>query len=339
MKTYEEMAQSVLTRIEEYEVVKSEKKRRLKKTALICAPLCAALAVGVFGVSVYGRPKSVPAAHQLTAVTSAVNPETDTDKSAASSEKKSAAESETEISGAPSKDVGKNEKPADKVESVGIVNIPYSEDTENDSTDISTQDGEASGVINTPYVSSDTDSAADASVSDEERGADVTEPEDGAVIGDVDDAMGMIVKDGVTYLQIFGADEYNFTLDENIGYANDFEGYYRYIKDVVGEVYTVKESPDVLVVKLSNGGTVVLARNGQIIVNGVTYFSTMLDPNVYAADEFLGHVSDFETINVPYRSYTVELSPNDEVYTVADKGDEAIFIRQENGNEVVFCKI
>ena len=104
-------------------------------------------------------------------------------------------------------------------------------------------------------------------------------------------------------------------------------------------MYTVKESPDVLIVKLSNGGPVVLAKAGQLIVNGTPYCSTMLDTNVYLADRFLGYVSDFETVNVPYLHYEIELSPNDEVYTVVDKDEGTLCIKQENGNVVIFVSM
>lgn len=94
-----------------------------------------------------------------------------------------------------------------------------------------------------------------------------------------------------------------------------------------------------LIIKLSSGGTVALAKAGQLIVNGTPYCSTMLDTNAYPADRFLGHVSDFETVNVPYFNYEIELSPNDKVYTVADKDMETLCIKQENGNVVIFVSM
>lgn len=47
-------------------------------------------------------------------------------------------------------------------------------------------------------------------------------------------------------------------------------------------------------------------------------------------------MSDFETVNVPYVHYEIELSSNDEVYTVADKDEGTLYIKQENGNAVIF---
>lgn len=71
------------------------------------------------------------------------------------------------------------------------------------------------------------------------------------------DLIGMLVIDGVTYVQC-AADEDAYTPDVYLGAAHDYEGTYQRSKDVVGRVYTVKEDPHVLIVELSNGGTVVL---------------------------------------------------------------------------------
>ena len=73
----------------------------------------------------------------------------------------------------------------------------------------------------------------------------------------------MVVVDGVVYEQ-FAVDTELFTLDTYLGAAHDYEGTYKkyYInnKDVEGKLYTTKEDPEVLIVKLSNGGVVALKK-------------------------------------------------------------------------------
>ena len=79
----------------------------------------------------------------------------------------------------------------------------------------------------------------------------------------VGDTIGMVVVDGVVYEQ-FAVDTESFTLDTYLGAAHDYEGTYKkyYInnKDVEGKLYTTKEDPEVLIVKLSNGGVVALKK-------------------------------------------------------------------------------
>ena len=57
MKTYEEMAKSVLTRIEEYELEKQIKQQRVKKAVIVGIPICVAVvaAVGVFKSGIVGN--------------------------------------------------------------------------------------------------------------------------------------------------------------------------------------------------------------------------------------------------------------------------------------------
>lgn len=69
------------------------------------------------------------------------------------------------------------------------------------------------------------------------------------------DMLGFIIKDGKTYMQVFNNTEY--TLDEDIGRAGDFKGFYADLEDN-SRVYTVKEDSQVLVVKFEAGGSVTL---------------------------------------------------------------------------------
>ena len=83
---------------------------------------------------------------------------------------------------------------------------------------------------------------------------------------DICDILGMVVIDGITYIQvntdIKTAEAY--TLDNYLGIASDFEGTYKtHLDDIIGKLYTTKEDQNVLVVKLDNGGTVVLKKTKQ----------------------------------------------------------------------------
>ena len=69
------------------------------------------------------------------------------------------------------------------------------------------------------------------------------------------DMLGFIIRDGKTYMQVFNSSEY--TLDEDIGRAGDFKGYYSDLEDN-SRVYTVKEDDKILVVKFEAGGSVTL---------------------------------------------------------------------------------
>ena len=72
------------------------------------------------------------------------------------------------------------------------------------------------------------------------------------------DLIGVLVIDGITYVQCAVA-ENAYTPDEYLGFAHDYEGtYYQKTEDVIGQVYTTNEDPNVLIVQLSNGGTVAL---------------------------------------------------------------------------------
>lgn len=344
MKTYEEMAQSVLTRIEEYEIEKQNKRRRVKKAAIVSVPVCAAVvaAAGIFHGSIVGNNRNIPIAETGKSVVSAVSQAERKLVSSAVNTQAESSEKSSDIAYSENNDSSSKSDKNQKTESTAA-NTPYYENSDSDSFIVYEESTSSSGVINTPYYEDESDNNADKDAqtestqsiieSDEEENFD---PEPG--FEDTGDALGMIYKDGVMYMQFSVYDD-GFTLDENIGAASEFDGTYKYIRDVTGDVYTVKESRDVLIVKLSNGGTVALARAGQLIVNGTPYCSTMLDTNVYLADEFLGHVSDFETVDVPYLNYEIELSPNDDVYTVADKDEGTLCIKQENGNAVIFVSM
>ena len=343
MKTYEEMAQSVLTRIEEYEIEKQSKRQKIRKAALVSVPVCVAVvaAVGISQSQVIVNNNKVPVAEPEKSVVSSVS-EKEVENSSSNDSKEenesvsSKANTKSELTSSEKKSSSSKDDTKEKTESKIVNSNPYYENS-SENVSVLEEDVSSSAADSTPNHESnndtETESSQTVSTADEEENFD---PESG--FEDVDDALGMIYKDGLMYMQFSVYDD-GFTLEENIGAASDFDGTYKYLEDVTGEVYTVKESPDVLIVKLSNGGTVALAKAGQLIVNGTPYCSTMLDTNVYLADSFIGHVSDFETVNVPYLHYEIELSPNDEVYTVVDKDEGTLCIKQENGNVVIFVSM
>ena len=78
----------------------------------------------------------------------------------------------------------------------------------------------------------------------------------------VPDVMGVVVIGEEKYVQFAtGAEAEAYTLDTCLGSAEDFEGTYQtYLTDMAAKVYTVKEDPDILIVKLGNGGTVALRK-------------------------------------------------------------------------------
>ena len=70
------------------------------------------------------------------------------------------------------------------------------------------------------------------------------------------DRLGDAYINGEYYLQCFGG---TYTPDQFIGYGSDFDGFY---KDcgVDSEFYTAKESSDIIIVRLANGGDVTLKK-------------------------------------------------------------------------------
>ncbi len=78
------------------------------------------------------------------------------------------------------------------------------------------------------------------------------------------DSLGWIVYDGKLYMQNWNIDQERLTegkddikLSESLGYASDFIGYYQNSSvQVDGYVYAVIDAPEILCIKLNNGGTV-----------------------------------------------------------------------------------
>ena len=165
--------------------------------------------------------------------------------------------------------------------------------------------------------------------------SDDTQPDIMKIPGENDtaDVLGAVIVDKIQYMQ-YDVDKTLFTLDEYLGDAREFEGTYNsHINDMPAELYTVKESDNVLVVKLGNGGTVILGRVGEIVIDGKTYFSTQWIANEFTVDKYLGNAEDFELIEVPHRkSYLV---PEDEIWTVKENGN-ILFVKKTNGDILIY---
>ncbi len=151
----------------------------------------------------------------------------------------------------------------------------------------------------------------------------------------VDDWIGSVEVGGVQYIQC-SADVSLFTADKYLGDATNFEGSYKQFSDditrMTTELYTVKESPNVMMIKLGNGGTVILGRAGEIVVDGKTYFSTQWTVDEFTVDRYLGQAKDYELIEVPGRESFI--IPEDEIWTVQENGN-ILLVKQSNGDIII----
>jgi len=156
----------------------------------------------------------------------------------------------------------------------------------------------------------------------------------------VADILGVVEIDGITYIQFHFSDENAeklFTVDTCLGDAGHFEGTYKNYSDtnnISATLYTVKESQNVLLVKLGNGGTVVLCRDGDLVVNGNTYFASEIDTNSFVQDKCLGIAEKFEIISIPHCKTVIH--PKDEVWTVKND-DTKLLIKKADGGMIVLC--
>ena len=74
------------------------------------------------------------------------------------------------------------------------------------------------------------------------------------------DARGWLVYNGALYTQVTDVDDRLYERETYVGDAHEFLGFYQRNSEVTGQVYTVRDCPDLLLVPLSNGGTVVLKK-------------------------------------------------------------------------------
>ena len=242
MKNYNEMAQSVLSRISEYETVKKRKKKIFIKTAVPACCLCAAVIAGVA------------------------------------------------IHGAGAK---------------GTVSVPQSSLLESHESITQNSDSSSGGEgKKLAYVN--------------------------------EDMLGLVIIDGKEYIQDFTdyAIDETFTTDKFIGDARDYEGTYKKTDgNISAEIYTVKESKNVLLVKLGNGGTVVLIRNGELCVNGKDYRFYDCESNGEKKEKRIGKAKPY-IIDVPTRQNNI--SPDDEIWTVYGDKNKLIAVKPDGSQTVYY---
>ena len=149
-----------------------------------------------------------------------------------------------------------------------------------------------------------------------------------------DDMLGVVYINGIEYVQSFAdfvIDE-AFTADKLIGDARDYDGTYR-DSDMTALLYSVKESKNTLILKLGNGGTILLERSGELCVNGRDYRFYGYGDGSEKKEKRIGSAKRY-IIEVPNRQSSVE--PDDEIWTVSGNADELLLIKP-NGTQVIYC--
>ena len=148
-----------------------------------------------------------------------------------------------------------------------------------------------------------------------------------------DDMLGVVYINGIEYVQSFAdfvIDE-AFTADKLIGDARDYDGTYR-DSDMTALLYSVKESKNALILKLGNGGTILLERSGELCVKGRDYRFYGYGDGSGKKEKRVGSAKRY-IIEVPNRQSSVE--PDDEIWTVSGNADELLLIKP-NGTQVIY---
>ena len=149
-----------------------------------------------------------------------------------------------------------------------------------------------------------------------------------------DDMLGVVYINGIEYVQSFAdfvIDE-AFTADKLIGDAREYDGTYR-DGDMTALLYSVKESKNALILKLGNGGTILLERSGELCVKGRDYRFYGYGDGSEKKEKRVGSAKRY-IIEVPSRQSSVE--PDDEIWTVSGNADELLLIKP-NGTQVIYC--
>ena len=146
--------------------------------------------------------------------------------------------------------------------------------------------------------------------------------------------LGVVYINGIEYVQSFAdfvIDE-AFTADKLIGDAREYDGTYR-DGDMTALLYSVKESKNALILKLGNGGTILLERSGELCVNGRDYRFYGYGDGSEKKEKRVGSAKRY-IIEVPNRQSSVE--PDDEIWTVSGNADELLLIKPD-GTQVIYC--
>ena len=151
------------------------------------------------------------------------------------------------------------------------------------------------------------------------------------------DALGAVIIDGTEYVQDYSdyAIEETFTADKCLGDARDYNGTYKNGDgNISAEIYTVKESENVLLVKLGNGGEAVLIRNGELSVGGKDYYFYGTEIHAEKTEKCLGKAKPY-IIDVPVRENNI--GPDDEIWTVKGDGDKLIAVKNDGTKALYYA--
>lgn len=149
-----------------------------------------------------------------------------------------------------------------------------------------------------------------------------------------DDMLGVVYINGIEYVQSFAdfvIDE-AFTADKLIGDAREYDGTYR-DGDMTALLYSVKESKNALILKLGNGGTILLERSGELCVNGRDYRFYGYGDGSEKKEKRIGKAKPY-IIDVPTRQNNI--SPDDVIWTVSGDENKLIAVKS-NGTQVIYC--
>lgn len=149
-----------------------------------------------------------------------------------------------------------------------------------------------------------------------------------------DDMLGVVYINGIEYVQSFAdfvIDE-AFTADKLIGDAREYDGTYR-DGDMTVLLYSVKESKNALILKLGNGGTILLERSGELCVNGRDYRFYGYGDGSEKKEKRIGKAKPY-IIDVPTRQNNI--SPDDVIWTVSGDENKLIAVKS-NGTQVIYC--
>lgn len=149
-----------------------------------------------------------------------------------------------------------------------------------------------------------------------------------------DDMLGVVYINGIEYVQSFAdfvIDE-AFTADKLIGDARDYDGTYR-DSDMTALLYSVKESKNALILKLGNGGTILLERSGELCVKGRDYRFYGYGDGSEKKEKRIGKAKPY-IIDVPTRQNNI--SPDDVIWTVSGDENKLIAVKSD-GTQVIYC--
>lgn len=159
-----------------------------------------------------------------------------------------------------------------------------------------------------------------------------------SVGNDLGDVLGVVVYNNILFVQQPNLDTNLFTADKFLGDAREMHGTYNKAYDefdILADLYSVKEKQNVLLLKLGNGGEILLCREGEINVNGIDYVKSYNFGETYKKDSLLGLAGDFVIIDVPGRE--TNINSDYEVWSVENTND-FIIIKSDDQSETVYEK-